>query len=498
MRCVSYTRYVSYLPEKDTPTNIISLQNARIDTYAKKRKWSVSKRYSDREVNKKAEKAFVSLREDGMTRQFDMLIVDSYYRLGPNIANAKHLLSELFYPAGINFAVVEDDFCSLDKTKEEVEQYFIDKHIFYITTTRWRAHNTLREKGFFSVHDEKYGYLLSEDRRSLIVDEEVAPVIKEIFELMAGGDETMKSIAEIIQRKGYESPAVHMERVSIKHSKANGTEWNFNTIKSILLSKQYTGVMLRKINGEYVEFNVPPIISTEQFEKAEAARIAHRANYHKGFKPKENLFRLIIRSAETGRSMICYEVGPNRERRYCRVRKTKEDSIPYDDVVAAVIKRLKEEQNLAHEISEYLTSKEAESEMNRRRQIVIDNMMSIIGEIADISEKRHEAEAIIPPELKESVLDDLDMQLAELEENFCREQDALLIIAKAFLKNPWVELYLNIDLSEQLTNMQLKKWIEMVWVHDLKEVTIDVKNYAWKQMLPEEWFEEDIRDGKKE
>ena len=71
-----------------------------------------------------------------------------------------------------------------------------------------------------------------------------------------------------------------------------------------------------------------------------------------------------------------------------------------------------------------------------------------------------------------------------------------MILAKVFLKNPWVELYRNIDLSVTLTNMQLRKWIEMVWVHDLKEVTIDVKNNVWKQMLPEEWFEEGMMEDK--
>ena len=192
MRCVSYTRYVSHLPEKDTPTNIISLQNDRIDAYAKTRKWVISKRYSDREVNKKAEKAFTRLREDGMSRQFDMLILDSYYRLGPNIANARNILSELFYPAGIHFAVVEDDFCSMDKTPDEVAQYFIEKNINFRIAVRWNAHNELREKGFFSVHDEKYGYLLSDDHRKLVIDEEVAPIIIEVFELMASGNESMQ------------------------------------------------------------------------------------------------------------------------------------------------------------------------------------------------------------------------------------------------------------------------------------------------------------------
>ena len=78
MRCVSYTRYVSCLKEKDTPPDIISRQNERIEAYCRKRKWTISKKYSDREVNRKAEKAVNKLREDGMTLKFDMVVIDSY------------------------------------------------------------------------------------------------------------------------------------------------------------------------------------------------------------------------------------------------------------------------------------------------------------------------------------------------------------------------------------------------------------------------------------
>lgn len=41
--------------------------------------------------------------------------------------DAKAALQKTFYPVGIQFAVVEDDFCSTDRTADEVEQYFKEK-----------------------------------------------------------------------------------------------------------------------------------------------------------------------------------------------------------------------------------------------------------------------------------------------------------------------------------------------------------------------------------
>ena len=64
----------------------------------------------------------------------DAVVVDSIFRCGRTLPFAIEALQRTFYPLGIQFAVVEDDFCSADKTAEEVAEYFNGKTIDKIYT----------------------------------------------------------------------------------------------------------------------------------------------------------------------------------------------------------------------------------------------------------------------------------------------------------------------------------------------------------------------------
>ena len=129
MKWVSYTRSISSRIGEENPSNTIAEQNERIARYLKKRGCSVSEKYSDRKRTAEATEGFDKLVQDGMARKFDAVVVDSIFRCGRTLPFAIEALQRTFYPLGIQFAVVEDDFCSADKTAEEVAEYFNGKTI---------------------------------------------------------------------------------------------------------------------------------------------------------------------------------------------------------------------------------------------------------------------------------------------------------------------------------------------------------------------------------
>ena len=98
---------------------------------------SVSEKYSDRRRTAEATEGFDKLVQDGMARKFDAVVVDSIFRCGRTLPFAIEALQRTFYPLGIQFAVVEDDFCSIDKTAEEVAEYFNGKTIDKIHSLQW-------------------------------------------------------------------------------------------------------------------------------------------------------------------------------------------------------------------------------------------------------------------------------------------------------------------------------------------------------------------------
>ena len=123
MRCVSYTRTTSCKEDGKIPADIIKQQDQHIQEYLKKQGWTLSAKYCDRKKDTEENTAFEELTKDGIDRKFDMVVVDSIDRCSRTISCADDVLVKTFVPAGIHFAVVQDEFISIGKTKEELYEY---------------------------------------------------------------------------------------------------------------------------------------------------------------------------------------------------------------------------------------------------------------------------------------------------------------------------------------------------------------------------------------
>ena len=119
MRCVSYTRTFSCLPESEIPEDIIIQQNERIKNFIKQKKWTLIKKYSDRKKDELDDSAFMQMKQDAIERKFDCVVVDSMFRCGRNTNVAAEIFRNMFIPSKVFFAVVEDDFCSSEIRQDE-------------------------------------------------------------------------------------------------------------------------------------------------------------------------------------------------------------------------------------------------------------------------------------------------------------------------------------------------------------------------------------------
>lgn len=487
MRCVSYTRYTSCIKNKEIPSNTILLQNQNIERYARSRKWVIRRKYADRKRDPQSEEAFLEMQKDGMARQFDMLVCDSLDHLGINMSVAAHLLKDVFYPAGIHFAIVEDDICSLNLSAEDVDKklhYAIRKKTSGIA---WDKIMENRDAGKFTVHDEKYGYLLSEDMTELLIDEEAADVIREIFELGAQGMICIR-IAEKMNDQGYECPAVHLERVSRKHPKAFASTWSARMVSNILNSTHYYGIAYKKVHGIITEFHLPPIIEKEQFDQAYENR-KEKAEKRKLAGPhKENIFRNLIFDYESGRTIYC-QTFPNfdPQRRFYFERKTISCSILYEDVKKQVLDTIRNEIDLANTINKKLESEEAADHFDAAVEDIRRRMFELISSTDRATQKRIELSRIPDSETKCSEMNYNDRYLHELNDKFQKEMDQYKKIEKAFRDNPWVNLYGSIDIPIYPDNAWVRKCINAVFIKDMKDVTVEMKYTEWKQYLPPEW-----------
>lgn len=198
-----------------------------------------------------------------------MVVVDSIDRCGRTISCADDVLVKTFVPAGIHFAVVQDEFISIGKTKEELYEY-IKKARYEAVQLKGMREYAVREQleGLYTVHDEKYGYILSDDRRELLIDEEAAVVVREIFQMVLDGM-PIANIVKILNDSGIESPMVHNARVGHKVWPTYDNKWLFCSVKRILRCTAYAGYWQKTINKKICTLPIAPILEEGMFEKVQ-------------------------------------------------------------------------------------------------------------------------------------------------------------------------------------------------------------------------------------
>ena len=285
MKWVSYTRSISSRIGEENPSNTIAEQNERIAQYLKKRGCSISEKYSDRKRTAEAAEGFDRLVQDGMARKFDAVVVDSIFRCGRTLPFAIEALQRTFYPLGIQFAVVEDDFCSADKTAEEVAEYFNGKTIDKIRSEFITNRQNHFEEGTLTHRQAKYGYALSEDRRNLVLNPESAQVVKLIFQMYLE-DMKIPEIARALDAQGVPSPQIQMAKKKRSRTKI---KWPDSTIRSILKNPLYIGKCTLTLAKAKRELEVPAIVSETEFQKAQKKLESTRLPSRKKARKKPNL-----------------------------------------------------------------------------------------------------------------------------------------------------------------------------------------------------------------
>ena len=161
-------------------------------------------KYSDRKQDINADDAFTEMLNDGLARKYDLVIVDSLYRTGKNLWFAREMFLQTFFPAGIHFAVIEDNFCSISKTYDEVEAFFEERVSQYHQETIRRRIIDRHKQGLLCWNDLKYGYQMTEDYQMLI-NPEIAPVVRRMYDMFLS-DVTAYEIADIFRAEKIPTP----------------------------------------------------------------------------------------------------------------------------------------------------------------------------------------------------------------------------------------------------------------------------------------------------
>ena len=497
MRCASYVRYTSCMPERNTPTDIIRLQNERIRKFIKDHGWVLTEKYTDRKQDPKADDAFRQMREDGISRKFDMVVVDSLFRCGVNVSYAEDVLLKIFYYAGIHFSVVEDNFCSMLLTVDEVEAYFKKKRNFGIAGTLRRHKMEQYLNAVYSVHDERYGYVLSEDRKSLVIDKTVAPIIRDIFYLIGEKDMTYQAVANLMNERGVESPMKHLVHTGQKHRPDVISNWTGTSVKRIAENTAYAGYWYRTLGGERIKMENEPIVDQALFDKVAAKYEKYPTRNLPRVQKSENAFIKQIFDKTSGRSLMCKLHRVDEPYQTFSLEFWSKKKIHYDKVMEEVVSFLRKEQYATARALQWIMSDDGFRAKEERRAFLARRAKGLFDELVILEEQHlldycnkengymtteeysHREKISTEKRSKnERAFQEIMEQLDELE----------LLFSK---RNPWIVFYGNLKISDKLTKNEIRKWLDKVFVENFEtvEVVLLEKYTAWRDKLPNDWRE---------
>lgn len=239
---------------------------------------------------------FERLMEDIRNRKIDCIIVRDLSRFAREYIGAEDYLNNIFPFLGVRFIAINDGY---DNLNLEPQEYFLTSfknlaHAYFAQETSRKvsmAKRELQKQGKFIGSKPSFGYKRDpDDRHRLIINEEEAVIVHEIFRRVADGETTVQISKDLVQRE----------------EKGNWTAVKLGTLlkkeiyKGILVQHQtetalYKDETLHKISENErikVKDAVPAIVSPELWEKANAKIAERQAKKHEGVpteKPYKNL-----------------------------------------------------------------------------------------------------------------------------------------------------------------------------------------------------------------
>ena len=237
---------LSHEDELQGESNSISNQKRILESYAKQNgftnlQWYTDDGYSGANFQRPGFQAMLADIEAG---KVGTVIVKDMSRLGRNYLQVGMYTDMIFPQRGVRFIAINDgvDSAQGDNDFAPLRNIFNE---WLVRDTSKKIKAVFRSKGMSGkpiTSQPVYGYLKGEDGR-FIVDEEAAPVVKQIFSLCLAGNGPTK-IARILTEQQIPTPG------TLEYRRTGSTrryypdypyKWATNTIVHILERKEYLG-----------------------------------------------------------------------------------------------------------------------------------------------------------------------------------------------------------------------------------------------------------------
>ena len=240
---------LSHEDELQGESNSISNQKRILETYAKQNgfsnlRWYTDDGYSGANFQRPGFQAVLADIEAG---KVGTVIVKDMSRLGRNYLQVGMYTEMIFPQKGVRFIAIND---GVDSAQGE-NDFAPLRNIFnewLVRDTSKKIKAVKRSKGMSGkpiTSKPVYGYLMDEDE-NFIIDEEAAPVVRQIYSLCLAGNGPTK-IARMLTEQQIPTPGtLEYRRTGSTRRYHPGYEckWATNTVVHLLENREYTGCLV--------------------------------------------------------------------------------------------------------------------------------------------------------------------------------------------------------------------------------------------------------------
>ena len=231
----------------------IQNQKAMLCDYADRMGWEIYGIYSDDDYagSDRNRPEFKRLLADAEAKRFDIILCKTQSRFTRELELVERYIHGLFSIWGIRFVSIVDNADTAikgNKKSRQINGLVNEWYLEDMSDSIKSALDSRRKNGFHIGSFALYGYKKDPDVKGhLIIDEEAAAVVREVFTLFSEGY-GKTAIARMLNDRGIPNPTEYKRRQGLRFSlppSKNGTLWKYFAISDMLTNETYVGNLVQ-------------------------------------------------------------------------------------------------------------------------------------------------------------------------------------------------------------------------------------------------------------
>lgn len=234
----------------------IQNQKAMLSQYAQQQGWELYRIYSDDDYTgaDRRRPEFNRLLDDARQHKFDIVLCKTQSRFTRELELVEKYIHGLFPLWGIRFVSIVDNADTAVRGNKKSRQINGLVNEWYLEDMSENIRSVLtnrRQNGFHIGSFALYGYQKDPGQKGhLIIDEEAAAIVREVFTLFAQGY-GKTAIARTLNDRGIPNPTEYKRLHGLRYRQPqtkNSTLWKYSAISNMLANEIYIGNM---VQGKY-------------------------------------------------------------------------------------------------------------------------------------------------------------------------------------------------------------------------------------------------------